>query len=209
MENIETYAIVNSKAGYAYVNLAKCACTSIKTAIAEQLGQPFEAVHSTSRWRISARRTPNRLTRFTFTRDPRSRLVSCWADYIVNPRAPELLLNPEFRSLQGMSFDEFVHYVCEPRENPNLHYAPQWPQLHWNGNPLVDEVFRLEDVKREWPRLMKRFGLPKLKKVRRSNHLPWWEYYTDELLEIVNHRYRYDFVCGGYPKQHIKELQQC
>ncbi|WP_455387479.1 sulfotransferase family 2 domain-containing protein [Petrachloros mirabilis] len=195
---VETYAIVDRNAGFAYVNLAKCGCSAIKTAIAEYLQQPFETVQSGHRWRMRAPVVPERLYRFTVMRDPRERLVSCWSHYICAPGASELMANPEFQALQGISFAEFATYASIWRPAPNLHYAPQWWQLHWDGRCLVDEILHLETIESDWPILMERFGLPELKTVNTSEHRPWREYYDNELLSTVESHYSQDMRGGGY-----------
>ncbi|MCK5439190.1 MAG: sulfotransferase family 2 domain-containing protein, partial [Gemmatimonadetes bacterium] len=84
-----SYCITNPRAGYGYcyVNVAKAGCTSIKLAIAEHLGVPFDVVQ----WRYPYRQRSEYaveardLFRFSVVRHPAARLVSCWADWCCEP----------------------------------------------------------------------------------------------------------------------------
>jgi len=197
----ETYASVNEAAGYAYVNIAKAGCTAVKTAIAEQAGVPFEVVQWEKPWKVPVSQIPAGLFVFTVVRHPMARLVSCWADYVQNPRVAEVRHNPEFRPLEDMPFPEFTQYVRTARE-PNLHYAPQWPQLHVDGKLIVDRIIKLEEIEQRWPELQQEFGLPDLPTDedgrRPSKHEPWPTYYTDGLRRRAVRYYRSDFRHLGY-----------
>lgn len=198
----ETYAIWNQRDNYAYVNLAKCGCTAIKTAIAEHLGESFESIQWHLPWKVSAWNVPDTVFRFTAVRHPFARLVSCWADWVQSPSEDELQLNPDFRGIVGAGFREFCEYVLHHSGVPNLHYAPQIPQLHHNGVCLVDEIFKLEALSSEWCRLSAVTGLPPLSRnpgaVRKSKHAPWRTYYTRGLASKMADYYAEDFASLDY-----------
>lgn len=192
-----TYAIVNEVAGYAYVGIMKAGSTSIRVAIAQQAGVTLEDLRSVQ---VAARNVAVELFRFTVVRNPFARLVSCWAHFASGAQAGKLRSNFEFAPLAGMSFREFAVYVCRRQWATNMHYAPQWHQLHHDGRRLVDSIIKLEEIDREWPALMEQWGLPALSVRRASQHDPWESYYTRGLKRSVARKYRADFERLGYQK---------
>ena len=193
-----TYAIVVEEHRYAYLNIAKAGCTSIKTAIAKHVGVSFPEVMYDYPWRRSVHSIPSGMFVFTVVRHPLARLVSCWADYVVAPLQRELDMNPEFYDYDGLEFEEFAKLVFR-RPVPNLHYAPQWPQI----SGRVSEIIRLEEIEREWPLLMQRLGIPDLPYKRRSKHDDWRTYYNDTLMDEAAAYYRHDVAHLGYSVEKV------
>ena len=194
-----SYCIVNPAAGYIYVNNAKAACTSIKTAIAEQIGVPFERVQ----WNEPHRRglayavAHPEMYRFTFVRHPGARLVSCWADWCCPPYPAEgnYQHNPDLARLKGIAFEEFVRHACGQIDGyRNQHYAIQWRQMCYSGTCVPDDLFHLEDIGDVWPTLQERYGLPALKRIRTSEHKPWQHYFDNALRAAVEREYHEDFA---------------
>jgi hypothetical protein len=75
---------------------------------------------------------------------------------------PEYLRdNPMFT--KGMSFEAFVDSVCELEiERMEPHYGEQRRLLEYQGQWLVDQVVRLEDIGWQWKGLEARFGLARI-----------------------------------------------
>lgn len=202
------YCIVNAGAGYAYVNVAKAACTSIKLAIAEHAGVDFETLQWNRPWRMTLTqlvfRHPDAYA-FTFIRHPAARLVSCWADWCCEPLPSEENFdkNPRMREFIGWDFEQFVRRVCEMNDyEMNHHFAPQRHAICCMGH-VIPEVFHVETMGRDWRELRMRFGLPTLRHARKSTHKPWRSYYTPEALAMVEERFACDYELGKY------EMQEC
>ncbi|HUT92901.1 MAG TPA: sulfotransferase family 2 domain-containing protein [Thermoguttaceae bacterium] len=199
-----SYCIVNESAGYVYLNIPKAACTSLKLAIAEQAGVEFETLQWNAPWRVPTREAANRyadLYWFTFVRHPAARLVSCWADWCNEPLPSEdnFEMNPAMRKFIGCPFATFADAVCSMSpELMNHHFQPQSDFFRHVLERKPDDVFRVVDINEAWPTIRGRFGLPRLPHARRSEHSPWREYYTEDLLAMVEHRYADDYALGGY-----------
>lgn len=200
-----TYCIVNRRAGYLYVNMAKAACSSVKLAIARHKGVSFEAVQWNRPHRYPASHAlnmPPSVFRFTFVRHPLDRLVSCWADMIRQaPPDDTLTINPYLRVWLGAPFGEFARQaLARPPYQMNMHFRPQCMQLFSrHGQFLVDHVYQFEKLQEGWGELQRRFdGLPDLSHERKSEHEPWQSYYDDELRQLAARVYRQDLEAFGY-----------
>ena len=202
MNEDHQYCIVNDAAGYAYVNVAKCACSSIKTAIAQHLEKPFHTVQWNKPWRQSSRFLveDGALYAFTFMRHPAARLVSCWADLIIPPHKDKIVQhNRQAAHMQGWPFEQFAARCCRQRDQEmNPHWAPQTTWLYRRGVLLVDDIYHIETMAEDWKKLQARLGLPELDHLRKSDHRPWQEICTPELRKMIYERYREDFELGGY-----------
>jgi hypothetical protein len=138
--------------------------------------------------------------RWTVIRHPAARLVSCWHNRIHDQSKLETSGGPILRQFTGMSFSDFVTAVCAQADVREMdeHYAPQVEMLTVEGEPIVDEIYRLETLEAEWPRLQERFGLPELPHLNRSEHEPWTNYYDAKLRRLVEWRFGAVFHVGGY-----------
>lgn len=195
------YCIVNEDAGYAYVNVAKAGCTSIKVAIAEHLGLSFEEVQWNRPHRLGIDQLHGRtdLLRFTFVRHPADRLVSCWADWCQPPypSAGNCRKNPHYLGLRDCDFATFVREVVRWGDMDG-HIRPQVLSLRIGREWIVDRVYCFESMAENWATLRTELGLPDLPHRRKSDHKPWREYYTGELVGLVDERFRGDFEAFGY-----------
>lgn len=199
---------VNEQAGYAYLNMPKCACTSIKSAIALHVGLSkslterddayVDLRHHASVGEVAHRHD---LFRFTVVRNPFDRLVSFWADYL-QPPYPEFALraNPDLMKWKGLDFDVFVGMVVEqPTHQVNPHVAPQTEFTVVDGRHVVDHVFRFERLK-DFRRIMSRaFGLPNIPHFRKTPHEPYASLYDRHTVAMVVEKYGRDFAAFGYP----------
>ena len=78
---------------------------------------------------------------------------------------------------------------------------PQYTYIFFKENKLVDDVYHYEDFKAVSTRLNTRFNLHVEIPLRmKSYHLPWEEYYNEELKEMVSDYYHKDFKLFGYEK---------
>ena len=199
-EMVIAYAVIVQQHGYAYLNMPKAACTSIKEAIGKQLGHDAAWLRSASGLRCAARDIAKRtdLFRWTVVRHPAARLVSCWTE-TRTPRDRILQLNRGLRLKAGLPFPGFVRAVAiEDDWRANAHYAQQSYLCRDRGEWLIDMHFQLESLGDSWPAIQLLTGLGDLVHLRRSEHKPWREYYTAELRSLVETRYADDFEAFGY-----------
>jgi hypothetical protein len=65
---------------------------------------------------------------------------------------------------------------------------------------IVDLVVRFERLQEGFAEVCQRLGLSKttLPHLNRTEHVPYWHYYTDELIELVAKRYERDIRLLGY-----------
>lgn len=79
-----------------------------------------------------------------------------------------------------------------------------WPQYKWltdtNGNIIVNELGRFENLANWWEKLCKTnkwVHIP-LPMVNRTKHGPWIDYYTPDMIKVVNEQYANDFRILNY-----------
>lgn len=143
----------------------------------------------------------NKCFKFTFIRNPWSRLVSVY--HFVHKLIPE----------QIESFDQWVHEglpITDHARDRLFHMEDKrtfLDQEAWfcdfEGNEIVDFVGRLEQLQQDWQTVCKRLHFaPNIMKqhANRGAHDPWKDYYTPETKKIVAdrfgafiERYKYQF----------------
>ena len=193
-------AVIVEQRGYAYLNIPKSACTSVKMAICQQHGHDAQWLrHESGLWHPFRHLLHcSNLYRFTVVRHPAARLVSCWIE-TRHPRDRILELNRGLKVKAGLDFRAFVYSVAaEDDWRANDHYVQQSHLCLYRGISLIDEWFRLEDIATAWPQVQAKTGLGPLPHERKSEHESWQWYYSDELRRVVETRYVDDFREFGY-----------
>jgi hypothetical protein len=204
-----------------YIHMPKSACTSIKATIGRSYGIGIEDGNllADRRWHTETRVLPTSLKhyhRFTFVRDPFSRLVSCYADKVLFRRQgghQTYLASPTCPLRTDISFAGFVRAVFKiPDRLADHHIKSQYAISHYRGRLLADSVGYLENMERDWADLASRFDLkPKIELHRsaklRGIHKDYHSIYTLELAELVYRRYRRDFDAFGYNDVYKKLLE--
>lgn len=118
-----------------------------------------------------------------------------------------------------VSFNAFAHRGADRmRRDPlgtmkGTFEKPQWlrhklmqPQHEFtarpDGTPMLSHVARYEDIQHEFDQIRAHIGAKSipLPKVNTSEHLPYHDYYDDELQQMVLHHYAADFDLFGYNK---------
>ncbi len=136
--------------------------------------------------------------KFCFCRNPWDRLVSLYSYYLQildyqTSRRPK-------KGIPGMleSFEKFVR-LSNP-ENPS---SPVPSQLQWimdeNEIPNVNFIGRFENFTEDWNKVCKIVGINKpLPHLNKSAHNRYQTYYNDELIQIVEEKYKEDVEFFGY-----------
>jgi hypothetical protein len=195
-----------SGASFAYVQVPKVACTSLKAAIMPALG-PAEGdtVHralrdSPSRFRkhklakaIRDGQFPG-IYIFSFVRNPFDRLVSCYHSKFTDERV--FLRQPGVRL--GMTFREFAEAVCEvPDEESDQHVRSQW--TFFDGLE-VDFLGRFENLAADFAEVGGVLGLPPELPHANPSGRPagYRDHYDAGLASRVAERYAADLEAFGY-----------
>jgi len=181
-----------------YIELPKCAATSIKTALLAsdgvEVGPPYWS-HSHRRWdEIPDDFRP--LLTFTFVRHPLDRLVSSWHEKLKRGLAKQLVRDCPLAP--DASFAAWVEWVTsiEPQKSER-HWKPQAFILDNRGWP--DFIGQFEMLAWQWNTLSQVYGLPTLERVNASRRGPGWRhYYTPHLLALAVQFYAADFARLGY-----------
>jgi hypothetical protein len=102
------------------------------------------------------------LYKFVIVRNPYDRAVSCW-NYLARPKHR----NTWFRRWEQKKFLEFLEGLPELWETKRnrwwaTHSAPIWGDItDENGNLLMDEIYKLEELSVNLPRLCETIGVDK------------------------------------------------
>lgn len=154
--------------------------------------------------------------KFGFVRDPRDRLVSCFAQKLHPEKQVErgdgqpLLPPPDEpdRFRVGMSFAAFVEAVHRtPDEHADPHFASQWPIFHRVPEPgalLADFVGRFETLDADFDQVAARIPalagttLPHELKSRTRPPGPFQSFYDARTWALAAERYAADIALFGY-----------
>lgn len=134
--------------------------------------------------------------KFTFVRNPWTRLYSCYLAKI--RRSP----NRRLRHLgldQCKTFEDFVMRVYDiPDEDADEHFMSQDYLLTYKGNFLPDQIYRFETYVKDWEKLRLRLErqtgvkLLDLPHIFRTESRDYRRAYSTRLVDFVGERYRAD-----------------
>lgn len=232
--------IISDEAEFVYFVVPKVACSSIKTALlslfdldaagSEPVREDDAAdpdvhrIFAGSGYQINKNQLARRMERgefhghfkFAFVRNPWDRLVSCYANKVMDAEESEVGESP-FRHVpsekgsrlyKGMPFAEFVETVCEiPDEESNMHFVSQHRVVCGpgeGGRIMADFVGRFENLDADFAVVAERIGggkrleLPHKLRSESRRSRPYTEFYDDRLRDLVYERYRDDAEIFGY-----------
>lgn len=220
--NIQSEKVISDKYKFIWVGIPKVATRSFLTAFIEEAPYDFGALVTTESLPKLLARNPSYKSyfKFTFVRNPWSRLVSCYLDKILNPKQKtiDLLLSKYSDLSPNISFEEFVDYLFKGIFGPDKRADTHWLSQHMfftdlMGNSLVNYIGKYENLANDFDAISKEIGLPTIK-------LPWlntkngWDpgnkatekedifyyrtYYTDTTKNMVAKRYRKDIDLLNY-----------
>ena len=143
--------------------------------------------------------------KFTFVRNPWSRVVSCWTSKIEGGEEKKKMrggpkINAILReaNLLGCTFPEFVRYLGE---ESNVFRDPHWhPLSSYLPIQELDFVGKIENLKEDLDTVCNKIGIPpqKLPHKNKTKHKHYSEYYNDETCEIIANKYAKDIEYFGY-----------
>jgi len=141
--------------------------------------------------------------KFTFVRNPYSKIVSCYKDLIVKHKIKSII--DCLGISEDASFKEFVSAVSKKTDKElgdmDTHIRPQHLYLYKNNKLLVDYIGRVESIKEDINIIFKKIGFNKVDEIptlNRSAIDDYKKYYNDETRDIVFKRYKKDFELFNY-----------
>ena len=138
--------------------------------------------------------------RFTFVRDPFSRLASFYMDKVAGDRPDPDLKRYLWGALRADSgFDALARAVCQvPDALADRHFRSQHDMICPLGGPKVDFIGRFERLAEQFEPIRQRYGLPALGRMSAGPAYDYRDLYTEELVERVATRYAEDIERFGY-----------
>jgi chondroitin 4-sulfotransferase 11 len=147
-----------------------------------------------------------RYFKFTFVRNPYTRLVSAY-EFLRGGGHPAWATNQRFRDQVLSEYVDFADFVLgwlKPRTRwPEPHFRPQCEFLELGGRLVMDFVGRVERIEEDFATVYDRLGfqtrkLPRLNETH-YGHAALGEYYTSDAVErCVQDFYARDFELFGY-----------
>jgi hypothetical protein len=146
-----------------------------------------------------------RYFKFTFVRNPYTRLVSAY-EFFRRGGHPAWAMNRQFRDevlSQYIDFPDFVLRWLKPRDRwPEPHFRPQCEFLELGGRLVMDFVGHVERIEDDFARVCDRLGVQaELERLNETpeKRAPLSSYYTSDGLERrVQDFYAKDFELFGY-----------
>ena len=181
-----------SEYNFAFIKIPKVASTSLKVAF-----ENFSSKNSG----IPTRLLDNYKELFTaaFVRNPWDRLLSC---YLQKNQKNKLSFFERNNIPIDATFEKFVNLICKiPEHQADRHFRSQWTFLFNNiGEPLVDYLGYFENLDADFRSLCNKINLPEvhLPHENKTTHMRSKEFYTKELAEMVEDRYKLDIKLLGY-----------
>jgi hypothetical protein len=140
--------------------------------------------------------------KFGFVRNPLDRVVSA---FFHEPNITRFDQNKKgfkkfLKKLKGDWQDPPYNYPSVSSLPYHHHFLPQWYFLCDRDKKIaVDFVGRFENLKEDWKTVCDKIGVSdELEHTRKSDHLPYGEYYTPMYEKIVRNIYKDDFKIFGY-----------
>jgi len=127
--------------------------------------------------------------KFCFIRNPWNRLVSCFADKVVNKLS--------VIECWDKDFDYFVNYVSKQ----NLNFCNKHFKLQTKLFPIknIDFIGKMENFSNDLNKVMDKLDLEfQIKHLNKSQHKHYTEYYSNETRKIVEKLYKDDIEFGNY-----------
>ncbi|RME34235.1 MAG: hypothetical protein D6794_10770 [Deltaproteobacteria bacterium] len=184
-----------------FVHIPKCAGISVARALFGNNAGGHTSIMQYQR--VFPERTLDEYFKFTFVRNPYSRLLSAF-QYMQKGGRNEKDKKWAEKHMKFSSFEDFVLNGISRFEIINyLHFRPQVSFLiDDRGELKVDFIGRFETLEEDFNKIKNRVKpQAKLPHLNRSSTTTkdWKARYTPEMIEVVNDLYRFDFEVLGYP----------
>lgn len=140
---------------------------------------------------------------FTFVRNPWSRVLSCWNGWIKN-KPKSRLFNIEGID-KGMSFKDFVYVIKDISDkDADQHFVSLSYITEYNGKDILNFYGKIENINNDWKILKNKFNLNNIKHLAKTDiGKQIKKYYTDDMIDIINNRYKNDIIKFDYNVEKI------
>lgn len=192
--------------GYAYYRVPKAATSTVMRTLAyHDPHMPDVLGNDVDVKRMFGHKLTPRMARFTFVRDPYTRVLSAYLDKIVAGRSykgtRDYATKMRQRGVEDTGFADFVGYLERGGLYDNKHWAPQVELL---GDTWM-AVYRVECIIEDLEALCNHlfgewYGVQDSSEGLTHAGAHARDYYTEELRERVYALYRKDFEELGYSK---------
>jgi hypothetical protein len=199
-------AVVSDKYRFAFCGIPKVGTKSVGNTL---FGSSEVAAFFVDRCAITAGGPYKLHYKFSFVRNPWSRVVSCYRDkiQILRPTAlGKLSIMARHRGLApDLPFADFVQWLCSPEG------SDQCADRHWmsqhkficddSGCVFCDFIGRLEDFESDFQTVCRAIGLPPLVLAHSNRSRQAYRYrdlYDERTKKLVAHRYARDIEMFGY-----------
>ncbi len=125
--------------------------------------------------------------KFTFTRNPWDRAVSCWKYHSA--------------AQKYKTFKEYLDAYPYCNSSLDWHSFPQWRHIcDGDGKQLVDFIGSFENLQEDFNTVCDKIGIPRKELAHRnkSEHKHYTEYYNDSLRNQVGELFKRDIEMFGY-----------
>jgi len=208
-QDLGTPAVVSDKHRFAFCGIPKVGTKSVSAAL---FGSPEVAAFFVDRRAVAPAATNGQYERhfkFSFVRNPWSRVVSCYCDKIQILRPTpigKLSIMAKHRGLApDLSFEAFVQWLCSSEGND------QCADRHWmsqhrfvcdnRGRVFCDFIGRLESIETDFQQVCRALGLPSLMLPHSNRSRQAHRYrdlYNERTRKLVSERYARDIEIFGY-----------
>jgi len=139
----------------------------------------------------------NECFRFAFVRNPWDRLVSGW-QFTRQRGKHELSFAEYVKDLPSLDTSQEPE-ALERAISTHWHAMPQSDHLVVDGVVAVDFIGHVETLDEDWRAISERIGSDEsIPRANTSDRGEYRSYYTDDLLAIVDERFRLDVATFGY-----------
>ncbi|MFC3883543.1 sulfotransferase family 2 domain-containing protein [Bacillus songklensis] len=198
-----------------FVHIPKAAGNGIKKSLFGQTISPghYFAVH----YKKEDSQKFNSYYKFTIVRNPWDRLVSA---YFFLKQGGKCAADYEFSQRYLKDFESFRCFVLKLKDTNFqkrmmrwMHFIPQYKFVFDENDKLaVDYLGKFESIEEDFNYLKNKLQKQSavLKKENQSKHKPYWEYYDEEMVEIVGEIYREDVERFKYsfPLEKLKKQKE-
>lgn len=186
------------KANVEYVEITKCACSSIKAALLATDGQVWDAPnvpHMSKHWLFKPTKKPSLV--FTFVRDPVERLLSSFRHKLKTGNAMRLTKKAKTINTDA-SPDEWAEWVMsQPIDSLDKHWALQIRALNKyktgvnKGCPIT--LYKFENLRHVWDILSSTYELKPLPLRNVTSDQPNLESFSTEIMARLRNYYTLDY----------------
>lgn len=207
---------VSSDKRLVYLVNSKAACSSIKaTFLDKEACDDYSAhidVYRQDMKRYDLTDDERDYFKFTFVRNPFSRLVSCYESKYHADRERYKYKFDYRNYLYGYlyydeGFDEFVRKVCAlPYRLMDRHFRSQYDLIFDASGETFDYIGHFESLAEDFSVIQNKYRLRPLPHLNRVGTDDWMNYYTPETADLVYRTFRKDIEAFGYGNSYSELL---